>query len=778
VPALQRLPNRLARPLLVLLGCACLLAVPAAASAQTFQVNSRADSADDLPGDGTCASPSPNCTLRAAIEESNATIGPDRIVFSPLFSGLALPIQLSEPLPAITGPTSVEGGECTTATGLPGPCVELRGDGLVISADDSSVSGLAIGTSGIGIAVAAEGFTATGNWLGVGLDGTAHPGSIGIALVPFADGARIGGTEASDRNVVVNQEGAAALSIVGASSTEVLGNYFGVGPDGVTAAANQVDITVADHKSEPAAFAAYTTIGTTPQGAAAASAECDGGCNVISGAVTGVQVGDIGSAVAPAHGPTTVVGNYVGLDATGTVSVPNSQYGILNVGSFETTVGGPTAAAGNLIAGGENSGRAIESGNAARRLTVTNNRIGLGSDGTRIGPPNVGVNVDSRGLTSPADEAVIGDNTIAMGSGGDGVRLLGPGGFVFRNRISRGGVGVELIGDTSAFASQVTENVVLESSSVGIVAGNDDNRIVGNQITDSRYGVAVSVEDAGQGETVEGNVVGGESATEENVISGATNAIVVVSPGSTHNEIGRNCGGGNKGKFIYLYELPGEGKPNEGIDPPVVADASPTAISGTALPGAKVRVFRKDTDEEGEIAGFVGVAIADGTGAWTVTPSASLAGGTRLAATQTNTNGATSELASGSVPVPPQPPVDPGPADGGKAVDGGKADDGRKAEPAPPAPAPGAPTIRRLRFDPPKPGADTVTFRFASAQPGAVFQCRLDKAKFSRCGSPKTYRHLKPGKHVFRVRAVGASGLAGVAVKRDFSVAAGFTEGR
>lgn len=58
-------------------------------------------------------------------------------------------------------------------------------------------------------------------------------------------------------------------------------------------------------------------------------------------------------------------------------------------------------------------------------------------------------------------------------------------------------------------------------------------------------------------------------------------------------------------------------------------------------------------------------------------------------------------------------------------------------------------------------------FRFSSTVAGSTFQCRLDKGDFKPCSSPKVYRHLKPGRHSFRVRAVAPSGLI------DTSAAAG-----
>ena len=55
--------------------------------------------------------------------------------------------------------------------------------------------------------------------------------------------------------------------------------------------------------------------------------------------------------------------------------------------------------------------------------------------------------------------------------------------------------------------------------------------------------------------------------------------------------------------------------------------------------------------------------------------------------------------------------------------------------------------------------ARTATFRFSGqGGPALTFQCKLDRGPFKPCRSPKTYRKLKPGPHVFRVRAQDALG--------------------
>jgi CSLREA domain-containing protein len=68
--------------LFVVLGCALtaltLLATPVS-RADTFVVNSTLDDVDATPGDGNCWTVGGRCTLRAAIQETNALAGDDTI---------------------------------------------------------------------------------------------------------------------------------------------------------------------------------------------------------------------------------------------------------------------------------------------------------------------------------------------------------------------------------------------------------------------------------------------------------------------------------------------------------------------------------------------------------------------------------------------------------------------------------------------------------------------------------------------------------------------------
>ncbi|MBS1891393.1 MAG: hypothetical protein JST59_08870 [Actinobacteria bacterium] len=94
-----------------------------------------------------------------------------------------------------------------------------------------------------------------------------------------------------------------------------------------------------------------------------------------------------------------------------------------------------------------------------------------------------------------------------------------------------------------------------------------------------------------------------------------------------------------------------------------------------------------------------------------------------------------------------------------------------------PAPVTSTPPSVRILHSPNQPhkpnpsGGPRYTFTFAAGTPDVTFYCRIDKQPFKVCTPPAVYRHLAPGRHVFKVKAVDPTGLESPVQKVSFTVA-------
>lgn len=107
--------------------------------------------------------------------------------------------------------------------------------------------------------------------------------------------------------------------------------------------------------------------------------------NTIGGAVTGDRnliSGNLSAGIFISNsGGNTIYGNYIGTNATGTSAIPNELEGIYLVGtSVNNTIGGLSAGQGNLISGNKQHGIWID-GAAASNGTIQGNFIGTQADG-------------------------------------------------------------------------------------------------------------------------------------------------------------------------------------------------------------------------------------------------------------------------------------------------------------------------------------------------------------------------------------------------------------
>ncbi len=747
---------------LALTAVVCLLVAPSAASAVTYTVNSTLDGPDKALGTGGCETATVGeCTLRAAIEESNFSTGTkDTIVFTTAFNGqIADTIAIGAGFPSIDDAVTIDGdqqadevGQCEPLAGILGPCVGIEksgGLGLVVEADGVTIEGLAVTGASIGIDVinGSVEFKAHDNWLGVKLDGTAGGNSKGIFLDPDSDGATIGGLTAAARNVISNSA-AEGLDAEGADSVVIQGNYFGVAPNGLTPAPNAKDIEVTGSTSGGGFSAANALIGAKVEGAALTSEACDGGCNVISGA-TGTALdltGDSPLGEKPAVAP-IVRGNYVGLAAAGLSPVASSPtFDILVGEADEARIGGPDAGDANFIAGG-GYGVYAEKGDA---LQVFGNKIGFNHLGNQVTPPStVGMFIFSFGVAIPA---VVSENAIHM-SAGVGIEQRFGGSEISGNLIIGGQYGVFTEGEPGVFGgNQIAGNSIIEPEANGILIENDLNEVIGNTITESG-GAGVRIKNPATLLVATGNVVGGDMESEENLFLGNGGPAIEIfdevdASEKSENEVARNKGLSNGNLFIDLV-----GDANEDIQPPTFATSTQSTASGSgAVANATIRVFTHATKSPGQIGGFLAETVADASGNWKVTYP-SIATGTAVGATQTNPVGGTSELSYATATADP--------ASGGGGSAGGAGGDKKEKE-TPKGKEKGKggkdKTAPETTIVKKKIKGRTAKFRFVSSEAGSTFQCRLDKRKFKPCLSPKKYKRLKPGKHVFEVRAVDRAG--------------------
>lgn len=112
-------------------------------------ITASGDNSDQNLGDGVCDDGTGSCSLRAAIEEANASGVPIRITFDGL--GKSTTISPTSPLPAFQVPIIVEGDNALV---LDGSLAGTSANGLTISSTGSSVRGLTIsGFSGDGIKI-------------------------------------------------------------------------------------------------------------------------------------------------------------------------------------------------------------------------------------------------------------------------------------------------------------------------------------------------------------------------------------------------------------------------------------------------------------------------------------------------------------------------------------------------------------------------------------------------------------------------------------------------
>ncbi|MBC8422456.1 MAG: S8 family serine peptidase, partial [Chloroflexi bacterium] len=523
-------------------------------------VNSTADTSDGNPGDGICdtgtfATPTGICTLRAAIEEANATCGSDTIKFNipaatdpgcNAGTGVCT-IQPLSALPVIIDTVFIDGYSQPGASVASSNAVlkivldgSNAGDGvngLVLETDESTIRGLNIHsfrvtkidhpnqdfdfTHGNGIVIR-EGMTntITGNFIGTNVDGDACVGNGGSGVLiggydSTADANRntVGGTDPADRNVIT------CNGFQRDTSTPDPDDGTATGADGVTIRANRADSTI------------YSADGNQVLG------------NYISTDVTGMTTLAAGTQTFTYDSQTFDI-TYMG----------NTGNGVRIAGGSSNTVGGTTPGARNIISGNEAAGVRVEAvvfddedpphTRAASNNVVQGNYIGTDVNGAAdLGNLDVGVYIV--GFVDDADGNQIGGTTgttpggpctgacnLISGNGGGGVMILGS--QASGNEIKGNYIGTDVNG--AAAIPNTAGGIAIadaEDNTIGGATPEERNLISGN----GGYGISI-VNNAkawspdlevfmgageASGNTIQGNYIGAEvtgAAALSNTLSG------------------------------------------------------------------------------------------------------------------------------------------------------------------------------------------------------------------------------------------------------------------
>jgi uncharacterized repeat protein (TIGR01451 family) len=416
-------------------------------------------------------------TLRWAILQVNADSVSGSIGFNIPGTGVQV-ISVSRALPPVTRPVVIDG---TTQPGFQGrPLIQIDGtsagsgaQGLVLSSGGSVVRGLAITDfSAAGLVLnGGAGNLVQGNVLGADPGGShASPNGDGIQIVG-SSGNTIGGSSTGAGNLISGNLGSGIRVLFAgrdSSANLIEGNRIGTTADGTSAQGNHISGVLISGASA-------NQIGGSDPGTG----------NVISGNLqNGVEI------TAGASG-TLVAGNLIGTSADGQHALGNQQDGIRVNASANSTIGGNTPGAANLIS--SNLGDGIETTWGAGGTLIVGNSIGT----------------DLTGILALGNHG----NGVTLGSSRNSVGGLnaGAGNVIAFNGTGLLGAGVQLVGMVNQ--NRILSNSIHDNAGLGINLGSGPtpNHAPGQSQGPNNYQnypVLSPAQTDGQTTTVNGNLLG------------------------------------------------------------------------------------------------------------------------------------------------------------------------------------------------------------------------------------------------------------------------------
>jgi len=390
-------------------------------------------------------------SLRDAIMMANSNPGPDTIMFN---TGPGT-INLMSPLPAITDTVEIIAGSS--------PTVELNGSGtqsagsasigFYIRAGNCKIQGFIINRFGAaGIRMDTDGSgndngnIIVGNYIGTNSAGNSSScgstlcGNVnrGILIVGTT-GHLIGDGTTAGRNVISANQGN-GIEITGNGSAIIRGNFIGTDASGNTDLGNARNGILIANSSN-------STIGGLNSGDR----------NVISGNDTN------GIAIIADFGFTAsnniVIGNYIGVTASGNAALRNNGSGVV-IQASNNQVGGSNIGARNVISGNGTNGVSIST-SLAFGNAVQGNFIGVGADGsTALGNTSNGIQISDN-----ATNNLIGNTSTTAGGCSNGCNVIANNGAI--NSTTTAGAGI-YIDPTALRGNQVRGNSIFNNGGLGI----------------------------------------------------------------------------------------------------------------------------------------------------------------------------------------------------------------------------------------------------------------------------------------------------------------------
>jgi hypothetical protein len=487
--------------------------------------------------------------------------------------------------------------------------VEILGANNTIGGTTAGAGNVISGNVYDGIGIEASGVVVQGNFIGTNASGTSALANTLNGVEAAASTSTIGGTAAGAGNVISGNGKDGIRIDNGCTGLVMQGNFIGTNAAGTSALGNGgvAGIQV---------MGPNNTIGGTAAGAGNVLSGNTGDGVEIDGGISGVQV----------------QGNLIGINASGTSALANS-IGVADFGN-NNTLGGAAAAARNVISGNNGDGVLISTSGSG--VQVQGNFIGTNAAGTSA-VANLANGMEDAGSSNTIGGIVGGAGNVLSGNNGDGVLIdknassnQVQGNFIGTNAagtsaLGNGVNGVALvasnntIGGTSAGAGNVLSGNGTDGVLLGI--GVSGVKVQGNFIGTNAAGTsALGNVQNGVESASSNNTIGGTTAGSRNVISGNSDAGVLLDGAATGllvqgNFIGTNAAGSSAlANSLQGVEIIGSnnsvGGTSAGAGNVLSGNASDGVLIDSPATGVQVQGNLIGTDATGSLAlgnGFAGV---------------------------------------------------------------------------------------------------------------------------------------------------------------------------